>query len=152
PTIVGDDGAPLLVDSSWQAVGTGFFTSLPSRLQFRLRRFVELQSNDAGLEGATDETYLSAVGLDSAAVVATPQGPHAESVDTPEIGTLRDLRSQWEANPYVLMEFDLRRPSSWPRSFTVTLLMVEHDHGDLASDFATLRRAVGDKVKEKAVE
>ncbi|MEP7310264.1 MAG: VCBS repeat-containing protein [Acidobacteriota bacterium] len=141
-------GAP----APWTFVGTGLFSTVPSRLQFRLRVFDEYDSNDEAWQGASDETYLSAVGLDSGAVVAGPDGkPQAEPIHVGQIGPLKDIRGSWGANPYVLMEFDLRRPSSWPRSFNVTLLLVEWDNEDVAKVFAKLHAQVGEEVRQAAV-
>jgi hypothetical protein len=92
-------GAP----ASWSLAGSGLFSTVPSRLQFRVRVFNEYESNDKLLQGPDDETYLSAVGLDSAAVVAGPDGkPQADPIQTGEVGPLKSIRDSWSANPYIL--------------------------------------------------
>jgi hypothetical protein len=126
---------------------------LPARLQFRLRYFIEHASNDDFLQGASDEVYLSAVGADSASVVLGENGePVAETITTQTVGDVTEdsVRNPWRNNPHVLMEFDLQRPSDWPRSFVVNLLFVEHDDGDLEAAFEKLEREVGETVKKAA--
>ena len=127
---------------------------LPSRLQFRLRYFAELKSNDSGLQGASDEVYLSAICTDSAAVTLGPDGkPHLEAVTTPSIGDVSEdsVRDPWRVAPHVLVEFDLKRPSDWPRSFVVTLLIIESDNGDLVESFNELEATVGKAVETAAM-
>ncbi|MBK8904393.1 MAG: VCBS repeat-containing protein [Anaerolineaceae bacterium] len=152
--IVDEHGQLAPVGLPWSIVGTGFFSSLPARLQFRLRGFTEYESTDDTFQGANDEVFMSAVGLDSAAVLVGPDGkPYTEPIEAGQIGDVSsdDVRGPWENNPYILIEFDLRRPSSWPRSFTVTLLIVEEDNENLAESIAKLRGEVGDEVKKAAV-
>lgn len=123
---------------------------LPPQLQFRLRYFVEHDSTDDLLQGANDEVYLSAIGSDSGDVVLGADGkPTARPITVPSIGDVSEnsVRDSWRTNPYVLMSFDLRRPASWSRSFVVTLLIVEHDDGDIAKAFRELEEKVGKTIK-----
>jgi hypothetical protein len=151
-------GSGKQVADRWTAFSTvfsgGFFSDLPARLQFRLRGFVEYESTDNTFEGASDEVYMSAIGVDSAAVLVGSDGkPYTEPIEGGQVGDVSsdNVRGPWENNPYVLIEFDLRRPSSWPRSFTVTLLIVEYDNENLAETLAKLRAEVGNEVKRAAV-
>ena len=57
------------------------------------------------------------------------------------------VRDPWRQQPYVLMDFDLHRPSDWPRSFVVTLLIVELDDQDLAETLTKLEQEVGQTVE-----
>ena len=119
-------------------------------LQFRLRYFVEHESTDDFLQGASDEVYLGAIGADSASVRVGPdRKPEAELIHAPPIGDVSSdgVRNQWRINPHVLVSFDLRQPGDWPRTYTTTILIVEHDNGDLAEAFDKLNAAVGDKVR-----
>jgi hypothetical protein len=128
---------------------------LPSRLQFRLRNFMEHESTDDFLQGASDEVFLSAIGTDSAAVVLDENGRAVlEAVTAPRIGDISDdrVRGPWSNDPFVLVEFDLRRPSDWPRSFVVTLLFVELDNENLVPTFDKLEREVGGKIKSTVVQ
>jgi hypothetical protein len=125
----------------------------PSRLQFRLRYFIERDSNDRLAQGANDEVYLSALGTDSSAVVVGENGqPVAETIVAGAIGDVSadPIRNAWRTIPYVLMEFDLRRLSDWPRSFVVTLLLIEEDDGDLAEAVAKLEKEVGETIRKAA--
>jgi hypothetical protein len=76
-----------------------------------------------------------------------------EPIEAGQIGDVSEdnVRGPWKNNPYVLIDFDLRRLSSWPRTFTVTLLIVEEDNQNLAETFAKLRAEVGNEVKQAAV-
>ncbi|MFF0434115.1 hypothetical protein ACFYU9_18030 [Streptomyces sp. NPDC004327] len=124
-------------------------------LQFRLRYFVEKESTDAVLQGGDDEVYVSALGVDSASVVARPDGTYgAEVVKGGEIGDVSedDVRDPWRDRPHVLMEFDIDRPGPWPRSYTTTLLVIEHDDGDLRSGFDTLYGAFGGQIRDAVVK
>jgi len=128
-------------------------TPMPSRLQFRLRSFIERDSTDELLEGANDEVFLAALGTDSADVVVGADGkPVAATITSPAIGDVSadPIRNAWREHPHVLMEFDLPRASDWPRSFVVTLLFVEHDEAELAESFRELESKVGEKVKAAA--
>ena len=119
---------------------------LPPRLQFRLRGFAEHESTDDTLQGASDEVFLSALGLDSAAVVYGPDGePVTGLAEGSPIGDISadDVRGPWRNAPHVLLDFDVRRPSDWPRTFNVILMFVEHDNDDLAGIFADLNEQVG---------
>ncbi|WP_229074394.1 hypothetical protein [Actinoplanes sp. DH11] len=123
---------------------------LPPRLQFRLRYFIEHESTDDFLQGASDEVYLSAIGTESGNVSLGAGGkPVARTMNTPLIGDVSEnaVRDPWRRNPHVLMNFDLRRPADWPRTFAVTLLLVEKDNGDLASSFKDLNEKVGKAVR-----
>jgi hypothetical protein len=126
----------------------------PSALQFRLRFFLEHQSTDSGLQGANDEVYLSAIGADSSAVTVGPdRQPAVDLIHAPPIGDVSadEVRDCWRNNPFIFIGFDLRRPGDWPRTYTVTLLIVEHDNGDLAHDFDQLLARVGGKIREAIV-
>ncbi|MGE5765514.1 MAG: hypothetical protein ACM3ZF_17110 [Mycobacterium leprae] len=128
--------------------------AFPSRLQFRLRGFAEHESTDSALQGASDEVYLSAIGADSAAVVVGPDGmPQIETLRAESIGDVSEdaVRGPWGGAPHVLMDFDFRRPSDWPRSFVVTLLIVEEDNERIAQTFDQLEAKVGKKVRDAAV-
>ena len=126
----------------------------PARLQFRLRNFVEHESTDAFMTGASDEVYIGATGLDSATVVVGPDGrPAVTQINAGPIGDVSEptVSRPWRDTPYVLIEFDLSRPSDWPRSFVVTLFVVEEDNQKIAETFAKLHSEVGGALKEAAV-
>jgi hypothetical protein len=136
----------LATAAEWEAI--------PAKLQFRLRYFTENDSTDDFLNGANDEVYMSAIGVDSAAVVVGPDGnPVLDPITTGRIGDVSadEVCDPWRQNPYSLVEFDLRRPSSWPRSFSVTLLIVEEDNGDLGEAFDELQSQVGGAIKQAAI-
>jgi hypothetical protein len=127
----------------------------PSRLQFRLRGFNEHASTDEGLQGTRDEVYLSAIGSDSSSVTLGPAGkPQIDLIHTPSIGRVSsdEVRGPWREKPFVLVDFDLKKAGDWPRSYTVTLLLVEHDNADVAEAFNKLHSEVGDTIKEVAVK
>jgi hypothetical protein len=134
---------------------TGAVPSGPSRLQFRLRDFAEGDSTDSGLQGASDEVFLSALGLDSATVQKGPDGkPVVDLIRTPVIGDISEdsVHIPWRNNPHVLLEFDLHRQGDWPRTYTTTLLIVEEDNENLAKAFDQLNAQVGAKVREEVVK
>ncbi|MGP4111392.1 hypothetical protein ACTWP5_10800 [Streptomyces sp. 4N509B] len=125
------------------------------KLQFRLRYFVERESTDAFLQGASDEVYVSALGVDSATLGVQPDGSFgAEVVRGHEIGDVSadEVRDPWSTRPHVLMEFDIGRPGSWPRSYTTTLLLIEHDNGDLKGAWGTLYEVFTNALKAAAGE
>ncbi|GAB3002682.1 hypothetical protein LWP59_12625 [Amycolatopsis acidiphila] len=127
---------------------------LPARLQFRLLYFYEHESTDSGLQGASDEVWVSGTGMDSAAVTVGPdRRPVAETITSQIVGDVSDdrVRDGWRENPHVLLEFDLRRQSDWPRTFTTTLMLIEEDSGDVKESFDKLEAAVGKEVKLAAV-
>ena len=126
---------------------------VPRALQFRLKYFLEHESTDGGLQGASDETFISAVGMDSAAVTVGPDHePVAELTAGRAVGApAMVVRDSWRDTPHVLVEFDLRRPGDWPRSYTTTLLLIEHDDGELADGFHRLESEVGEEIKVAAV-
>ncbi|MER5208887.1 hypothetical protein ABT041_38285, partial [Streptomyces sp. NPDC002825] len=124
-------------------------------LQFRLRYFIEKESTDDLLQGGDDEVYVSALGLDSASVVARPDGTYgADVVRGGEVGDVSsdEVRDPWRDRPHVLMEFDIDRPGPWPRSYTTTLLVIEHDDGDLRNGFDTLYGAFGTQIRDAVVK
>jgi hypothetical protein len=126
---------------------------LPAQLQFRLRYFIEHDSNDRLLQGVNDEVYMSAVGTDSAAVLVGADGnPVAATMTAASIGDVSadPVRDPWRQQPYVLMDFDLHRASDWPRSFVVTLLIVERDNENLVETLTKLEQDVGQTVKDAA--
>ncbi|MFE0959995.1 hypothetical protein [Streptomyces fungicidicus] len=128
--------------------------SAPARLQFRLRGFNENESTDDFLQGANDEVWMSAAGLDSSSVKVGPDHqPVADIVRTQPLGDVSDdaVRGPWKTQPHVLMEFDLRQPGDFPRTYTVTLFIVEHDNGDLQKAFEELEQRVGPQIKAAAV-
>jgi len=144
------------VNDNWVRLGgifpPGYFR--PARLQFRLRYFVEEDSTDDFLQGANDEVYLAAIGIDSAAVTVGPDHrPAVDLMKTPQFGDVSadSIRNAWRVNPRVIMDFDLVRFGDWPRSYTTTLLIVEQDNDDLASAFRELDSRVGTKVRETVV-
>ncbi|WP_129842234.1 hypothetical protein [Streptomyces sp. RFCAC02] len=123
-------------------------------VQFRLKGFIENDSTDDFLQGANDEVFLSALTLDSSAVKAGADGkPVVDVGRTPTLGDISDnsVRGPWATNPHVLAEFDLRKPGDFPRTYTVTLLFVEHDNGNVAEAFRQLESQVGDKVKQQVI-
>jgi hypothetical protein len=128
---------------------------LPARLQFRLLNFLEHEDAGDGIfGGANDEVWMSGVGLDSAAVTRVPNNSIAvEPVTAPHVGDVSDdaVRNGWKQQPHVLLQFDLKRPSDWPRSFTVTLLIMEEDSEDLSTAFEKLQGEVGSEVKAAAI-
>jgi len=128
---------------------------IPSKLQFRLLNFLEHESTDDRLQGANDEVFIGATGMDSQSIVVGPDGKPTGNVKRAEpIGDVSDdsVRVPWRTQPHVLMEFDLRRDGDWPRSFAVTLLIVEHDNDDIAETFHVLNEKVGAMVKDAAVK
>ncbi|MEV7417236.1 peptidoglycan-binding protein [Streptomyces sp. NPDC089919] len=128
--------------------------AVPARLQFRLRGFIEHESTDDFLQGANDEVYMSAVGLDSSSVKKGPDGkPAVDLIHAPQIGDVSAdaVRVPWASNPHVLIDFNLQQPGDWPRTYTVTLFIVEHDNGDLAKAFEVLNEQVGQKIRTVVV-
>jgi hypothetical protein len=133
--------------------GPGFHPP-PAKLQFRLRGFNEYNSTDSGAQGPDDEVYLSAQGTDSATIAFGPDGTaQPVLVEAPVVGDISapEVRDPWAQQPFVLMEFDFTRKPE-PRTYMVVLLIVEHDNQDLAEVFEKLKKAVGDKAREKIVE
>ncbi|SDO91641.1 hypothetical protein SAMN04487981_114197 [Streptomyces sp. cf386] len=123
-------------------------------LHFRLRYFVEKESTDDFLQGASDEVYMSALGVDSSLVGARPDGTYgAHIAQGQEIGDVSEdgMRDPWRDSPHVLMEFALDRPGHWPRSYTTTLLVIEHDNGDLKGEFGSLYDAFGKAIRTSVV-
>lgn len=123
-----------------------------SRLQFRLRYFTQEHSNDTGLNGPVDEVYLSALCFESMMYVGQDHKPEANIRQAPYIGDLMKLRAEWQANPYVLFEFQPYSPGHWPRTFTVTLLFVEEDRGDVGDTFDKLAAEANKVIRDKLVE
>ena len=126
----------------------------PPRLQFRLRGFSEHDSTDRAAQGASDEVYISAIGTDSAAVHFGPDEKLAvDLIEAPMIGDVSrdDVRGPWGRNPHVLLEFDLNRTGFWPRTYVVTLLIVEHDNQDLADTFNEIKDKVGNEVRAAVI-
>lgn len=127
---------------------------VPARLQFRLRGFNENDSTDKWLEGANDSVWMSGVGLDSSSVRVGPDHkPVVNLVHTEPIGDVSDDRTRvpWQTQPHVFMEFDLRQPGDFPRTYTVTLFIVEQDHGQLAEDWEVLEARLGPVIKAAVV-
>lgn len=131
--------------------------SAPSRLQFRLRYFAEHESTDGGLQGGSDEVYVSAIGTDSSIVHVGQDGkPAVNEQDlqrAPPVGdaSADSVRNAWRSNPHVLLEFNLQRPGDWPRTYTATLLLVEGDNASAREDFDKLHEEVGATVKTAVV-
>jgi len=73
--------------------------------------------------------------------------------EAPMIGDVSDnsVRGPWAQNPHVLLEFDLNRTGFWPRTYVVTLLIVEHDNQDLADTFNEFKGKVGNKVRDAVI-
>jgi hypothetical protein len=139
----------------------GFDFALPHRedvhrMQFRLRHFLEHESTDGGLNGADDEVYLAALGVDSGAITFGAGGvPNVPTYISPSIGDVTDdaVRGPWAETPFVLVDWDLANTGTdYPRTFTATLLIVEHDNGDLAVAFDKLVDQVGGKLRESVVD
>jgi hypothetical protein len=133
---------------------TSEWAAIPAKLQFRLHYFAENEATDDFLQGSDDEVFMSAIGVDSSAVVVGPDGnPALDPITTGRIGDVsaNEVRDQWRQNPLTLVEFDLRRPSNWPRSFSVTLLIIEEDNGKLEETFDELQRQVGGAIQHAAV-
>jgi len=129
----------------------------PRKLQFRLWHFLEHQSTDSALQGANDEVYMSALGYDSATVVKRADGtPDVPMYIAPLIGDVSSdpVRGPWASNPFVLVEWDWLPPggTSYPRTLTVVLLVVEEDNQALSETFSQIIDKVGGKVREKVVE
>jgi hypothetical protein len=120
-------------------------------LQFRLRYMQEHAATDNLLQGANDEVYLTAIGVDPSRVAVSAGGDanillwHA-----PMIGDISAdaVRQPMKANPHVLVDFDLHAPGEWPREFAVTLFLVEHDNRGLATSFAKVERLAGAALKD----
>jgi hypothetical protein len=126
----------------------------PQRLQFRLRSFVQYESTDSGLQGARDEVWISAIGIDPTTVHIGPDGKvTTDLIQAPVIGDVSDdrVRGPWAQNPFVLLEFDLERLGSYPREYAVTLLIVEEDNEGVGSTFETLNATVGKAAREAVV-
>jgi hypothetical protein len=125
---------------------------LPARLQFRLRYFVEHESTDNFLQGANDEVWVSAIGTDSAQLVlGHNNAAQLDTITGPTVGDVSDdaIRDPWQEEPFPIIEFDLRRPSGWPRTFAVTLLIVEEDNEQVGESFEQLEAQVGDTIKSE---
>lgn len=120
-------------------------------LQFRLRNFLEHDSIDVD----DDEVFLSAVGLDSTSVRVGPdKKPVADLIHAGQIGDVSEdsVRGSWRAQPHVLLEFNLLQGGNeWPRTYTVTLFIVEEDAQELAESFNELHSRVGNLIKTKVV-
>ncbi|MCX4967249.1 hypothetical protein OHA98_21260 [Streptomyces sp. NBC_00654] len=119
----------------------------PKRLQFRLLGFRELASTDT----SNDEVWLAASGLDSSAVtIGKDRKPVVDLIQAPMIGDVSDnrVRGPWAANPHELIDFDLQRPGDYPRTYTVTLYIVEENEGELGKAFDELRAETGGKIRE----
>lgn len=70
--------------------------TVPSRLQFRLRGFIEHEYTDDLLQGANGEVYMSAVGLDSSSVKKGADGkPTVGLIHAPQIGDVSDNAGWW---------------------------------------------------------
>lgn len=135
------------------------FTVLPAplhqlpgyRLQFRLRGFTQFQSTDTLFQGARDEVYLSAIGMDSSTAHFGPDNLLViNQIESPIVGDIGDdsVRGPWAQQPHVLLQFDLDRERAFPRSYVVTLLLVEKDNEDLVDTFDEVK----ERVKEAAQE
>lgn len=98
---------------------------------------------------------MSATGLDSSSVRVSPDHkPVVNLIDAQPIdGDVSDdsVRGPWRDRPYILIDFDLRQAGDFPRTYTVTLFIVEHDNGDLAKAFEELHEQVGDEIKAAVV-
>jgi hypothetical protein len=119
-----------------------------------LRNFLELESTDDTFQGANDEVYLSAVGTDSAAyVLDTDLKPRLDLIKTGVIGDVSadEVRDPWAKNPHVLVDFDLLRPGDWPRTYTCTLLIVEHDNEDVREGFEKFNEEIGGLIRTAVV-
>ena len=80
----------------------------PAHLQFRLRYFVEHLSTDNLVQGAGDEVFVSAIGLDSAAVVVgSDRKPAATPINSERIGDVSEdaVRNPWRTTPHALLGF-----------------------------------------------
>lgn len=142
----------------------GMFVTLPPplrphfpkyRLQFRLRGFNVFTSGDDTFQGARDEVYISALGMDSSTAHFASDGKLVvDQVESPVVGDVVDSRvtGPWAQNPCVMLEFDLNRDAQlpdfpqFPRSYVITVLVVEKDNESLADSFNELK----DKVREAA--
>lgn len=123
-----------------------------TRLQFRLRYFTQEESTDDFLQGAVDEVFLSALGFESMMYVGPDQKPEPHVRQAPYIGDLMVLRAHWQANPHVLFEFQPYSLGHWPRTFTVTLLFVEEDEGDLGETFNKLAAKANEVLRDKLTD
>jgi len=127
-------------------------------LQFRLRGFTVFTSNDSLFQGARDEVYVSAIGMDSSTAHRTAEGTLVvDKIEGPVVGDVADgaVTGPWATDPFVLLEFDVDRdPSdpelirSYPRTYVATLLVVEEDNAGINDTFKELK----DKVKDAATD
>ncbi|MFB7621074.1 hypothetical protein, partial [Kitasatospora sp. NPDC056181] len=127
---------------------------IPSRLQFRLRNFNENDSTDSFLQGANDEVWMSATGIDSSSVRVGPdKKPVVDLIDSQRVGDVSedDIRGPWRNEPHVLIDFNLQQAGDFPRTYTITLFIVEHDNGDLERAFNELHQQVGNEIKAAVV-
>lgn len=132
-------------------------------LQFRLRAFHEHEATDSLAQGADDEVFLSAIGVDSLAVTVGPNGEAIPRlINAAPIGDVSEdaVRNPWGANPHALLAFDLGGRANWPRdregallprSFTSTLLIVEEDNQEVAETFEKLHDGVGKEIRTAVV-
>jgi hypothetical protein len=128
-------------------------STLPQRLQFRLGDFIEEEGTDSAINGAADETFLSGVGVDSGAVRMGPDRKlEPELIHSERVGPAKDARFAWRVNPLVLLDFDVRRQTEWPRTFAATLCIVEHDNGDTGKSLAKAEAGVDKEIKDKLNE
>ena len=128
-------------------------STLPQRLQFRLRNFIEEEATDSGLQGPTDETFISGIGADSGAVfMGQDRKLEPELIKSGPVARVKDLRAAWRVNPHVLLDFNLRRQAEWPRTFAATLVIVEEDDGDVGTDFAKAEAEVDKQIKDELNE
>ncbi len=154
---VQDDGNLVIYNAERPIWSTGSFMhpAGPSTLQFLLLGFSEEESNDSGLQGASDEVFISAQGTDSAAISAGPDGGLTlNTIDAPVIGDVSEspgMRDGWRQNPYKLLEFDLDRAGYWPRTYMVILYIVEEDNASMARTFEELKNKVGDKARAAVI-
>lgn len=134
------------------AAGRGAL-NLPESLEFRLRFFIEKQSTDNFIQGASDEVFIQGVGTDSGLITMGADGlPNTPRlIRTPFVGDASDnaVRNQWRVEPHVLLSFDLRPPASWPRTFTSTLLVVEEDNESLLESFSIFEEAIRETIDQE---
>ena len=86
-------------------------------VQFRLRGFTVFTSGDTLFQGARDEVWVSAIGMDSSTAHYAQDGRLVvDQIEGPVVGDVADsaVSGRFATDPFVLVEFDLDRDQGFP--------------------------------------